>query len=88
MSNFKTPKLQKDTNLKGMIVVRFVVEKDGSLSDIKVVHDLGYGTGEEAVRVVGLSEKWKPGIQNGKPVRVNYTLPIQINIEDKVKAEE
>lgn len=86
MSNFKTPKL--DEGLKGMIVVQFIIEKDGSLSDIKVLRDLGHGTGEEAVRVVGLSEKWKPGIQNGKPVRVNYTLPIQINIEDKVKAEE
>lgn len=83
MSNFKTPKL--DEGLKGMIVVQFIIEKDGSLSDIKVLRDLGHGTGEEAVRVVGLSEKWKPGIQNGKPVRVRYTLPIQIDIKKPQK---
>ena|SRR5690554_2873869 len=77
--NFRNPKVDK--NLKGNIIVQFVVEKDGSLSDIKVIRDLGYGTGEEAVRVVGLAEKWKPGIQNGKPVRVNYNLPINIDIK-------
>lgn len=86
MSNFKTP----DTNvgLKGSVIVTFVVEKDGSLSHVKVVRDLGYGTGEEAMRIVGLSEKWKPGIQNGKPVRVRYTLPIQVNIEIRGKSED
>lgn len=83
MSNFKTPKL--DEGLKGMIVVQFIIEKDGSLSDIKVLRDLGHGTGEEAVRVVGLSEKWKPGVQDGKPVRVRYTLPIQIDIKKPQK---
>ncbi len=81
MSNFKTPKLDED--LKGMVVVQFVVEKDGSLSNIKAVRDLGHGTAEEAVRVVGLSKKWKPGIQDGITVRVNYTLPIQVNFEVK-----
>ncbi|MGE4348010.1 MAG: energy transducer TonB, partial [Flavobacteriaceae bacterium] len=58
------------------------VETDGSLTDIKVIRDLGYGTGAEAVRVLKKSKKWKPGTQNGKPVRVKYTLPISINIQN------
>jgi protein TonB len=56
------------------------VEKDGSLTDIKVLRDIGYGTGKEAVRVK--SPRWNPGIQNGKPVRVLYSLPIQIQTAD------
>jgi protein TonB len=50
------------------------VEKDGSLTDIKV-RDIGYGTGKEAVRVLTKSPRWNPGIQNGKPVRVLYSDP-------------
>jgi protein TonB len=56
----------------------FVVEKDGSVTDIKIIRDLGYGTGKEAKRVLENSPKWKPGIQNGRPVRVQYNLPISI----------
>jgi len=73
--NFKTP---DDEDVKGRIIVQFVVEKDGSLTDIKVIRDLGYGTGKEAERVLRNSPKWKPGIQNGRPVRVLYSLPISI----------
>jgi protein TonB len=57
------------------------VEKDGSLTDIKVLRDIGYGTGK-AVRVLTRSPRWNPGIQNGKPVRVLYSLPIQIQTAD------
>jgi len=58
-----------------------VVERDGSLSDMKVVKDLKYGTGEAAIRVLQSSSKWSPGIQNGRPVRVAYTLPIRLNLQ-------
>lgn len=80
-ANYKTPKANKD--IKGSLIVQFVIETDGSMSNIKVVRDLGYGTGFEAVRVLKLAEKWKPGIQDGKPVRVNYTLPLTIKIKAK-----
>ncbi|MFT6748962.1 MAG: protein TonB [Flavobacterium sp.] len=63
----------------GKVFVTFVVEKDGSLTDIKVVRDVGFGTGKEAIRVLKSSPRWKPGVQNGKPVRVQYSLPITIN---------
>ena len=72
--NYRAP----EEDIKGKIFVQFVVEKDGSLTDIKVVRDLGYGTGAEAIRVLKKSPKWKPGIQNGRAVRVLYSLPISI----------
>lgn len=73
--NYIVPNIK---DLKGKVFVQFVIEKDGSLSDTKVMRDIGYGTGMEALRVLALSPKWKPGIQNGKPVRVLYSLPIAI----------
>ena len=72
--NYRAP----EEDIKGKVFVQFVVEKDGSLTDIKVMRDLGYGTGAEAIRVLKKSPKWKPGIQNGRPVRVLYSLPISI----------
>lgn len=79
--NYKGPK-NIGRSLMGQVLVQFVVEKDGSLSDIKVLRDLGYGTGAEAVRVLKISKKWNPGILNGKPVPVKYVWPITINIKD------
>lgn len=72
--------LNVDRAVKGKVMVQFVVEKDGSLTDIKIVRDIGHGAGAEAVRVLKRAQKWSPGIQNGKAVRVRYTLPIDINI--------
>ncbi|MBK0369229.1 energy transducer TonB [Flavobacterium agrisoli] len=74
-NNYRAP---EEEGLKGKVYVTFVVEKDGSLTDIKVLRDIGYGTGKEAIRVLNKCPKWKPGMQNGKPVRVLYSLPIAI----------
>ncbi|MFV8344287.1 energy transducer TonB [Flavobacterium sp. XS2P39] len=74
-SNYQTP---EEEGLKGKVYVTFVVEKDGSLTDIKVIRDIGYGTGKEAIRVLKKCPKWTPGEQNGKKVRVLYSLPITI----------
>jgi protein TonB len=73
--NFQVP---DEEGLKGKIFVTFVVEKDGSLTDIKVLRDIGYGTGKEAIRVLKSCPRWNPGEQNGKKVRVLYSLPISI----------
>ncbi|HLN95185.1 MAG TPA: energy transducer TonB [Flavobacterium sp.] len=75
-NNYHTPEDAAD--LKGRIIVTFVVEKDGSLTDIRVLRDLGYGTGKEAERMLRKSPKWKAGVQNGRSVRVQYSLPIMI----------
>ncbi|RTY92515.1 energy transducer TonB [Flavobacterium sp. GT3R68] len=74
-NNYRTP---EEEGLKGKVYVTFVVEKDGSLTDIKVIRDIGFGTGKEAIRVLKSSPKWVPGEQNGKKVRVLYSLPITI----------
>ena len=73
--NYQTP---EEEGLKGKVYVTFVVEKDGSLTDIKVLRDIGFGTGKEAIRVLNKCPRWTPGEQNGKKVRVLYSLPITI----------
>ena len=60
----------------GRVLLSFVVEKDGSITDIKIIKDIGFGTGREAARVMRNSPNWIPGTQRGLPVRVQYTLPI------------
>lgn len=74
--NYKIP---SDFKGKGKIIITFVVEKDGALSDMKLVKNLGFGTGEEAIRILKESPKWIPGKQDGQPVRVQYALPITIS---------
>jgi hypothetical protein len=76
--NFKLSKTADDAKLKGKIYTTFIIEKDGSLSDIKVTLDIGYGTWKEAVRVLKLCPNWNPGTINNKPVRTMYSLPITI----------
>jgi hypothetical protein len=68
-------------NIKGgRVFVSFVVEKDGSLTNFEILRDFGFGSGEEAIRVLKLSPNWKPGKVEGKEVRVQYSLPISVNI--------
>jgi len=74
--NFKIPTEKPD--LKGKIFVSFVVEKDGMLSDFKVIRDLGYGTGAQAIGIIKKLPKWQPGFNNGKAVRCQYVLPITV----------
>ncbi|MXO03511.1 M56 family peptidase [Flavobacterium sp. HBTb2-11-1] len=76
--NFKMPTEFAKQKMEGKIFMEFMVEKDGSLSEFKIVKDLGYGVGDEAIRVLKLSPKWIPATENGKPVRVTYNLPITI----------
>jgi hypothetical protein len=73
--NFQVP---DEKGLNGKVFVSFVIEKDGSLTDIKVIRDIGFGTGQEAVRVLESCPRWIPAEQNGKKVRVLYSLPINI----------
>jgi hypothetical protein len=68
-----------EKDLRGRIYSTFIVEKNGSLSDIKILRDLGYGTGKELIRVLKLSPKWKPGIKDGQKVRCLYSIPYKIN---------
>ena len=72
---FNTPKVE---GLKGKIYVTFVVETDGSITDVKVLRDIGYGTGKEAIRVLTSYGNWIPGEQRGRKVRCSFSLPITV----------
>jgi protein TonB len=74
--NVVYPKAARDNNTQGKVIVSFIVEMDGKLTDVKVTRGIGDGCDEEAVRVLKLSSPWKPGTQNGHTVRVAYSVPI------------
>lgn len=73
---------EKGANIHGRVYVKFVVEKDGSISDVEVVRSVHPSLDAEAVRVVKLMPKWKPAEYRGKPVRTKFTLPISFRITD------
>ncbi len=79
-SNIKYPKDALENGIQGTVVVKFVVEKDGTISNVKAIRKIGGGCDEEAVRVVKRMPRWKPGKQRGKPVRTEFTLPIQFKL--------
>jgi len=78
--NYQYPAGAIDAGVKGTVTVSFVVERNGELTDIKVLKDLSYGTGQAAINLLKKAKKWNPGIQNGRPVRVAYTLPIRLDL--------
>jgi protein TonB len=80
--NYSYPEEAVNAKVSGRIILSFIVETDGTLSEIKTLHDLGFGTGEEAVRILKASPKWRPGVQNGMVVRTQYTLPIVLNLSN------
>ena len=80
--NVKYPESAKENNLQGRVIVKFVIEKDGSVSNVEVGRGWGNELDEEAVRVVKAMPKWKPGKQDGKPVRVSFMLPINFKLSD------
>lgn len=79
-SNYIYPAEARKKGVSGRLIMGFVVETDGRLSNIKAVRDLGDGTGDEAIRMLRNSPKWLPGQQHGIPVRVQYNLPIMLNL--------
>jgi protein TonB len=83
VKNLKYPEVAHIVGLSGKVYVSFVVEKDGSVVDVRPVKCLGAGCESEAVRVVSMSPKWTPGVQKGRPVRVQYTVPINFNIDNE-----
>jgi protein TonB len=80
VNNIRYPEVARQSGISGIVYVQFVVEKDGSISDVKVLRGIGGGCDEEAMRVVKSMPKWKPGKQRGQPVRVYFTLPIEFKL--------
>ncbi|MCB9344243.1 MAG: energy transducer TonB [Saprospiraceae bacterium] len=79
--NIEYPALAKENNISGVVPLTFVVNKDGSVSDVQILRDIGGGCGKEAVRVVKSMPKWTPGEANGHAVKVRYTLPVRFKLE-------
>src|SRR5690606_10034231 len=79
--NFSYPQEAIDAGVKGKGVVSFIVEKDGTLSNFKIIEDLGYGTSEATIETLKKAKPWNPGTQNGRKVRVLYTLPFTLNLQ-------
>lgn len=80
-NSFEVPDVDVENDFTAKIFANFVIEKDGTISEIMIIRDPGYGLRDEARRIIRLtSGKWSPRIQNGKPIRAMYGLPIVINI--------
>ncbi len=80
--NLRYPTMAEKNSIGGTVFVSFVVEKDGSISTIKILKGIGFGCDDEAKRVVAKMPKWQPGMQNGQAVRVIYTLPLKFQLLD------
>ena len=79
--NIKYPPIAQENGTQGQVVLQFVVERDGSIGDIKVVKSVDPYLDKEALRVVKTMPKWKPGMQRGKPVRCRFTLPVRFRLQ-------
>jgi TonB family protein len=78
--NLRYPDKARDQKISGKVWINFVIEKDGSLTDIQIWRSLSPETDAEAIRVMQNCPRWNPGMQNGRPVRVEYGLPITFPI--------
>ncbi len=81
--NIHYPIEARDKGIQGRVIVNFIIDTSGNISDITVVKGIGGGCDEEAKRVISLMSKWTPAIQDGKPVSFKYTMPILFSIEGK-----
>ena len=78
--NLKYPPEARDNGIEGIVVIRYIIDKDGTILEPEVIRDIGGGTGQEGLRVVKLMPKWNPGMQEGKAVMVYFNLPIKFKL--------
>ena len=79
--NIQYPPLARENNIQGTVALSFVVGKDGRVSDVNILKDIGGGCGKEAVRVVQSMPRWSPGEANGHAVKVRFTLPVRFRLQ-------
>lgn len=80
-SNIKYPPIARQNGVEGMVVIQFVIAKDGSIGKVKVAKDIGAGCGKEAARVVRSMPDWIPGKQQNKKVAVRYNFPVRFELK-------
>jgi protein TonB len=83
MKNLEYPASAVQSSVQGRVFVTFVIEEDGSVTNVRILRGIGGGCDEEAVRVVSMMPKWIPGKQRGQPVRVQFNLPIKFTLQGK-----
>ncbi len=81
MKQIKYPAVAADNGIQGKVVVSFVIEKDGSLTNIEILQSPDRSLSEETIRVLGLSPKWTPGKQRTMPVRVKFNIPVEFRLQ-------
>lgn len=81
-TSIKYPTIAQENGIQGRVVCNFVVEKDGSITDVQITKGADPSLDKEAIRVVQSMPRWKPGSQQGKPVRVRYTLPVTFRLSN------
>ncbi len=86
--NIKYPEEARKKDIQGRVYLTFIVEKDGSLTNFKVVRGIGHGCDEEAIRVAKMMPKWEPGKQRGKEVRVQFHLPVRFVLNTNAKVAD
>ena len=79
--NIKYPMIAQENNIQGRVFVQFVIERDGSVTDVKVARSVDPSLDKEAIRVIQSMPKWTPGKQRQKPVRVSFTVPINFQLQ-------
>jgi len=80
-SHIKYPAVAEENGIQGRVVATFVVERDGSITDVKVIKSVDPSLDKEAIRVLKSMPKWIPGKQNGSAVRVKYTVPVTFRLQ-------
>lgn len=80
IDNLKYPRLAQEKGIHGRVFVTFIVERDGSLTNIKILRDIGDGCGDEVIRLIKTMPKWNPAKQRGKTVRQQFNLPVMFSL--------
>ena len=78
--NMKYPQMEAEQGITGRVFVEFLIDKDGSIAEVKALRGVSPGLDKEAVRVIKAMPPWSPGKQNGRPVRVRYVIPVNFNL--------
>jgi len=83
VENIKYPAKARENGIQGTVYISFVVETDGKITNVKTIRGIGSGCDEEAERVISMMPSWKPGIQRGQPVRVQFNMPVKFSLDKK-----
>ncbi len=81
LANVRYTAEAKKAGIKDRVIISFIIEPDGQMTEIRLLKEIGYGCDEEAIRVVKKMPRWTPGNQSGKPLRVKYNLPVLFGMD-------